>query len=196
MGRGGKVMSDAQEGKKTSILKITINLAVTCLISGLILACAYYITHPIAVEKAKMLEQMSMKELVPTAETFTAVNGHSGMYQAKSAGKVVAYVMSEAPKGYGGAIDMLVAVSSDGKVLNFSITSSNETPGLGSKASDAPFKNQFSGKTAADLVVTKDVSKKNNIQAMTGATITSKAVTKGVKEAVSAVADYTGGKKQ
>jgi electron transport complex protein RnfG len=115
------------------------------------------------------------------------------MYQAESGGKVIAYVVSEDPKGYGGAIDMLVAVSPEGKVINFTITTSNETPGLGSKASDEPFKGQFPGKTSNQLAVTKDASKKDNIQAMTGATITSKAVTKGVKEAVDAVADITGG---
>jgi electron transport complex protein RnfG len=185
---------EAATEKKSGIFRIAINLTLTCLICGAILAVAYYLTHPIAVEKAKELETMSMQALVPDAETFAAVDGHEEMFAAESGGKTIAYVVTEAPKGYGGAIKMLVAVTADGKVINFSITGSNETPGLGSKASEPPFKDQFPGKTSDQLVVTKDASKKDEIQAMTGATISSKAVTKGVKDAVDAVAAYVGGK--
>jgi electron transport complex protein RnfG len=190
-------MSEGHEAvaeKKAGILRITINLTVTCLISGAILAAAYFLTHPIAVEQTKKLETMSMQELVPDASSFKAVEGHEGMFAAEKDGAVAAYVVSEAPKGYGGAIKMLVAVTKDGKVIDFTITGSNETPGLGSKAAETPFKDQFPGKTADQLVVTKDQANKTQVQAMTGATISSKAVTKGVKDAVDAVAALTGGK--
>lgn len=187
-------MPETHPKKKNDIFKITFNLAVTCLVSGAILALAYFFTNPIAVQKAKAMETESMRALVTSADSIDAVKGQSGMYEATSGGKAVAYIVSVAPKGYGGPIDMLVAVSPDGKVLNFSITSSNETPGLGSKASEPAFKDQFAGKTSEDLAVTKDKSNTQNIQAMTGATISSKAVTKGVKEAVDEVVGYTGGK--
>ena len=82
---------------------------------------------------------------------------------------------------------MLVAVSPDGKVIDYNILSANETPGLGDNAAKEPFKSQFKDKTAEALTVVKDPSNKENIQAMTGATISSKAVTKGVKEAVEEV---------
>jgi len=187
-------MPDTHTEKKYSIFQITINLALTCLVSGAILAAAYYITNPIAVEKAKLMEKQSMQALVPDADSFKAVGTEGKITEADASGKAVAYIVSVAPKGYGGAIDMLVAVSPDGKVENFSITSSNETPGLGSRASQPAFMDQFKGKTSDKLSVTKDTSNKDNIQAMTGATITSKAVTAGVKEAVDEVASYAGGK--
>ena len=57
-----------------------------------------------------------------------------------------------------------------------------------------PFKSQFKDKTVEALAVVKDPSNKENIQAMTGATISSKAVTKGVKEAVEKVEQFIGGK--
>lgn len=189
-------MSEVQVENKTGIFKIAVNLAVTCLISGAILAGAYYLTHPIAVEKAKMLRDLSMKSLVPDAETFVQVEGDEDMYQAKTGEQVVAYVVSVEPKGYGGAIRMLVAVTPDGAVIDYSISSMNETPGLGSKAGEEPFKSQFAGKTSGDLIVTKDTDDTSKVQAITGATISSRAVTKGVKEAVDAVTALEGGNGQ
>lgn len=186
---------EAVAGKKAGILKIAVNLAVTCLISGIILAAVYFLTHPIAVEQAEKLETAAMQALVPDATSFKAVENHDGVIAAEKNGTTVAYVVTEAPKGYGGAIKMLVAVSADGKVMRYSITSSNETPGLGSKAAESPFKDQFPGKTSDQLAVTKDPANKTQVQAMTGATISSKAVTKGVKDAVDAVAALTGGVK-
>ena len=89
---------------------------------------------------------------------------------------------------------MLVAVTTDGKVIDYNILTSNETPGLGDNAAKEPFRSQFKGKQAEDLTVVKDPSNKEDIQAMTGATISSKAVTKAVKEAVEEVVQFTGGK--
>jgi len=68
-------------------------------------------------------------------------------------------------------------------VLDFNILEHNETPGLGDNAQKPAFRKQFAGKGAELLEVTKDPSNKENIQAMTGATISSRAVTKGVREA-------------
>jgi Na+-translocating ferredoxin:NAD+ oxidoreductase subunit G len=185
-------MHEAHVEKKDSIFKIAINLTLTCLISGVILASAYYITHPIAVEKEKELTVKAMQSLVPDATTFAAVEGEDNMTAASDGSKVIAYIVEVEPKGYGGAIVTQVAVTPDGKVINYKITKSNETPGLGENAKNASFMNQFAGKTSEQLVVTKDTSKTDNIQAMTGATITSKAVTKGVKEAVDRVNAFVG----
>lgn len=185
-------MSEIHAEKKTSIFKISFNLAFTCLISGIILASAYYITHPIAVEKEKDMTAKAMRALVPAATTFTSVSGEENMTEASADSKVIAYIVQVEPKGYAGAIVMQVAVTPDGKVMNYKIVRSNETPGLGSNAEKEPFMKQFPGKTSDQLVVTKDASKTENIQAMTGATITSNAVTKGVKEAVDEVVTFLG----
>ena len=89
---------------------------------------------------------------------------------------------------------MLVAVTADGKVIDYSILEHNETPGLGDNASKPAFRSQFKDKSSEQLVVVKDKSKAENIQAMTGATISSRAVTKAVKGAVDEVVAFTGGK--
>ena len=105
-------------------------------------------------------------------------------YEARKGEATIAYIIPSETKGYGGSIKMLVAVSPDEKVLNYTILSANETPGLGDKAGTEAFESQFRGKDEAHLKVVKDPSDKADILAITGATITSKAVTLGVKEAL------------
>ena len=184
----------ANDKDKNSIFAITKNLTITCFISGIILAGVYYVTAPVAAQKQVQIKNDTMKELVTSADNFKSVSGKKDWYTAVKGGKTIAYVVPAVSKGYGGDINMLVAVTPDGKVIDFNIVSHNETPGLGSNASEDSFRGQFKDKKAGDLTVTKDKSNKKNIQAMTGATITSRAVTKGVKEAVQQVTTFTGGK--
>ena len=187
-------MSDISVKKEDSIFKVAINLIGTCLISGLIIGIVYFITAPIAAEKSEILKQQSMQALVADAQTFKAVPDKAEWFAAEKDGKVIAYVVPGETKGYGGAIKMLVAVSTDGTVIDYNILSANETPGLGDNAAKEPFRNQLKGKKAEALTVVKDPSNKENVQAMTGATISSRAVTLGVKNAVEEVVDFTGGK--
>jgi len=177
-----------------SVLQIALNLAVTCLISGLILSITYFITHPTALKQYEKIRVMTMKELVTDADNFKPIKGKTEWYTAEKNGQMIAYVIPSESKGYGGTIKMLVAVNTKGQVIDFRITSLNETPGLGDKAKDNKFRSGLQGKTSDALIVTKDPANTKNVQAMTGATITSKAVTKGVKEAVDEVVNFTGGK--
>lgn len=189
-------MSEAhvKVNKEYSIFEIAINLVITCLVSGLIIGLVHYVTAPIAEQKREMAKQESMKSLVSDADNFKAVDGKDQWFTAEKGGKTIAYVVPGESKGYGGQIKMLVAVSPAGEVIDYKISESNETPGLGDNASKEPFKSEFKGKKEANLVVTKDASDKDDIQAMTGATISSRAVTLAVKNAVHEVTDFTGGK--
>lgn len=175
--------------ENSSILKIGLNLTVACLISGLIIAGVYYVTAPVAAQERENLKNKAMQELVADAQEFRPVAGHAEWYVAIKDGKTVAYVVPAESKGYGGAIKMLAAVTPDGKVVDFKILAHNETPGLGDKANEPKFSKQFAGKTAEDLEVVKTPTDKN-IQALTGATITSRAVTRGIREAVEQVAAF------
>jgi electron transport complex protein RnfG len=94
-------------------------------------------------------------------------------------GKVMGYAYRVYPKGYGGKIDMVVGLDVNGRVIGVKIISMNETPGLGMKASELKFLRQFIGKTSGH-----PLRAKKDIDAITGATITSQAVADGVKEAL------------
>lgn len=187
-------MQDVHAHKEYTIFQVAINLTITCIISGLIIAVTYFITSPIAIQKNEMLKQQAMKALVTDADSFKPVPGKDQWFTAEKAGKVIAYIVPGESKGYGGSIKMMVAVSTDGKVIDYNILSANETPGLGDNAAKDYFRNRLKGKKSDALVVVKDPSNKENVQAITGATITSAAVTKGVKEAVDNVVQFTGGK--
>lgn len=86
-------------------------------------------------------------------------------------------------KGYGGTLSLLVGVSPEGRVLGYSILSHKETPGLGDKAAKPAFTKQFKGLGLDKLRLKKD-SPEGAVDALTAATITSRAVTLGVREAV------------
>ena len=132
--------------KEYSIFQIAINLTVACFISGAIIAGTYFITAPVAVEKAAKIKTDAMKSLVTDAQNFNPVKGKKEWFTAEKDGKVIAYVVPAESKGYGGAIKMLVAVTPEGKIIDFNILDSKETPGLGDNASKDPFKSQFKGK--------------------------------------------------
>lgn len=179
--------------KNDSLLKIAFNLAGACIISGIIIATVYFLTDDIAQQKQAELNTLALKSLVTEADQYTPIEGKSGWYQATQNGQLIAYVIPSESKGYGGTIKLLVAVSPDNQVLKYTITESKETPGLGDKAAKPPFYEQFTGKTSTQLKVTKDAGNKEDIQAISGATITSRAVTLAVKQAVDQSSELTKG---
>lgn len=187
-------MAHGHDDSNNSIVKIATNLAITCFVSGLIIAGTYMITEPAAEAQRVKAKNDAMKELVQDADSFKAVDGKDGWYAAVKGGKTVAYVVPAQGKGYAGVIQMLAAVTPDGKAIDYKVLKHAETPGLGDKMVEPKFRKQFAGKTAKDMEVVK-VPTDKNIQSLTGATITTRAVTTGIKEAVDAVAAYAAQKK-
>lgn len=172
-----------------SAFKICLNLALACIISGTVIAATYYVTNPIAEAEAVKAKNKAMQDIVPAAQSFKEVKYREGWYSAKKDGKTIAYIVPVENSGYGGSIKMLVGLTPEGKVLKYKILKHNETPGLGDKATKEPFMQQFEGKTLNELKVVK-VPTKDNIQALTGATITSIAVTNAVKFAIEDLDEY------
>jgi len=187
-------MTEEHGSKKYSIFQIAMNLAIACFISGLVIAVTYYFTAPITVKNAATTKTEMMKTLVQDSDNFTAVEGKTDWFLASKNGEPIAYVIPEDTKGYGGTIKLLVAIAPDGKEIDYEVLSANETPGLGDKVSKDAFKDQFQGKAEDALIVTKDPGNTENIQAITGATISSKAITAGIKEAEVAVVEFVEGK--
>lgn len=137
----------------------------------------------------------AMRELVKDAESFAAIEGKEGWYAGIKGGKVIAYVVPTSGKGYAGKIEMLAAVTTDGKIMDYKVLKHSETPGLGDKMVEPKFRKQFANKEAKDMEVVK-VPTDKNIQSLTGATITTRAVTTGVREAVEAIAAYSASQKK
>ncbi len=101
-------------------------------------------------------------------------------YIASTKGETVGYAFTVSKSGYGGLVTVVVGILADGKISAVEVTDvSNETPGLGQNAKNQEFRTQFSGKRVR-LSVVKNSAGETEVNAVTGATITSGAVTDAV----------------
>jgi Na+-translocating ferredoxin:NAD+ oxidoreductase subunit G len=187
-------MSEHNDDKNNSVFKIALNLMVACLISGCIIAVTYFATADTAEKASQEALNKTMQTMIEGSTGMKGIEGKDGWYEVDKGNDLIGYIVPSDTKGYGGTIKLLVAVAPDLTVLTYKIISSNETPGLGDNAKKEPFTSQFTGKTEEHLIVTKDTSDTEDIVAMSGATISSKAVTKGVYNAEEELKAYlTGG---
>ncbi len=170
--------------------KLTLILFLISAVVAALLGAVNAITENRIIAANREKTVSAMKVVMPEAASFEEFS-YKGkdplvteIYLAKGKSGSLGYVVKVTPTGFGGAIDMVVGVSSAGKVTGVSIINMSETPGLGTNASKDAFRGQFVGKSGTQAV-TKDGGK---INAITGATVTSRAVSKGVTSALEAVA--------
>ncbi len=177
-------------------LTLTIKLLLICAIVTGLLAFVNLVTAPIIEENNQKNFEASMAEVLPNAGAFEELNISSfipsdpgatldSIYQSKSGGYVVSTTCSE---GYGGDISVMVGVYPSGSISQVRIMSMSETPGLGAKAGNEDFINQYQMLTQGISVMKNTSPEGNQIAAISGATVTSKAVTKAVNTALEAVA--------
>lgn len=167
----------------------TVALFLICLIATALLGITNEVTAPKIAELAEKTEIETRQLVLPDAQSFGDVNNipNGGTYvEGRDAnGNKVGYVFVTTTKGYGGDVKMMTGISLEGKVTGVSPLELSETAGLGMKAQNESFLNQFKDKVK-DIAVNKNNASGNEIQALTGATITSNAVT----GAVNAALDY------
>jgi Na+-translocating ferredoxin:NAD+ oxidoreductase subunit G len=103
-----------------------------------------------------------------------------------SDGNVIGYcLLVTNSKGYGGDITFAMGISKDGTIQGISFTTLSESPGLGMEAEKSKFKDQFVGIKADEVTYSKTgASAENEIDAISGATITTRAVTNGVNAGI------------
>lgn len=187
-----------------NILKNTLILTAITLVAGILLGLVYEITkEPIALAKeaAKKeayqqvmadadafdsleLVEKAIKEVEDTVESSGCIINE--VVEAKENGETVGYVVTTTTsEGYGGEIQISVGILKDGTVNGVAILSIGETAGLGMKATEEEFYGQYAGKNVEFFTVTKTgASSDEEIDALSGATITSNAMTKAVNSAV------------
>jgi Na+-translocating ferredoxin:NAD+ oxidoreductase subunit G len=148
-------------------------------------------TAPIIADMTAKANDEARKIVLPTAKEFKPLEGAqkgivAEVYEGLDNGNVVGYAFKTIPSGYGGDMEIMVGISADGKVTGINMGTHAETPGLGSKAGEPAFKDQFNGKSVEkSLEVAKGkTTADNQILAISGATISSTAVTDGVNAAI------------
>ena len=181
------------------IIKLTVTLLLTCMVVAGLLGWVNSITKDriaaITWEKTvaamqKVIEADDFSDAMELTAAATAQGGTlAAVYQAQSGGQPVGYAINVEASGSQGTISMMVGIDMDGAVTGVSIVTNSETSGIGSKVmSNETLTNgtrvldQFIGKSAADGVL----SVGSNVDAITGATVSTKGVTTGVNAALAA----------
>jgi electron transport complex protein RnfG len=161
-------------------------LGVICLIATLVLAATYEITKPKIEAQLKAEEQAALKNILPEATSFEAKTaGDIDYFEALKDGELIGYCVKVTGSGYAGYIRIIVGIDTNGIMKGVRIIEHQETPGLGAKINEVRpgekepyFLKQFRGKQARTATVKRD------IDAITGATISSKAVTDAINRTV------------
>lgn len=171
------------------VLKPIVVLLAICIIIPLALSLTDKITADriVALEEKNQTETMQKLILADSFDERSFGEKNSFDYfAALKEEKIIGYVFVKKAKGYGGDVSVMTAVNLDGTVKSVAILdAANETPGLGQNVTKESFYSQFADKKEGIKVVKNGAdSEKNEINAVTGATISSKAVTAAVNEAL------------
>lgn len=198
-----------------SLISDCMKLLIITLVAGLALGFVYNLTKDPIADQNELAKQESYKTVFPDAESFENVDftedeiqklceehGITGITMTEimtakdASGSDLGYVFNvTTSEGYGGDIQLAVGVQSDGTLNGFDALSISETAGLGMNATQDDFRNQFAGVKADQLEVVKDGSGASDdakIDAISGATITSSAITGAVNTCLAYTAE--GGK--
>lgn len=184
------------------ITRLGTILLLICFVAASLLAMTNDVTYPKIMKQRQIASEQARKDVLPdansfeevTGDAFDAIQGQSEpveeLFVGKKDGEVVGYVVKTLPKGFGGTIKIFTGITTEGTISGVRMgTGHQETPGLGAKAELPEFYEMYNGmSTASPIGVSKTQQTDTEIQAISGATITSSAVTRGVNAAIDAVA--------
>ena len=180
---------------KSNLVNMVACLFGVCLVCAAVLGSVYSVTKEPIEAAAAAEAQTAIAKVLPdggeiTEGTATLPEGVLAYYEQAGPDGVAAYAVKTVSSGFGGPLMLMVGVLPDGTVYNTSVLSHSETPGLGAKCAEegSHFRTQwhnFAGKFA----VKKDGG---DIDAITASTITSRAYTKAVAQAVALVKGFNG----
>ncbi len=160
---------------KNSKIFPSLVLVLICLVVTLALAGTYSVANPIILEnQAKAADEARMMVL-PEGDAFTAYEGDlvDGVLDCYMADNGAGMAITANYKGFGGAVKVMIGIDADGNITGATVTEHAETPGLGTKAMTVDYLAQYQG---VGEVVGGHINNDANIDAISGATITSNAV--------------------
>ena len=205
---------ETQNKKKSTIIKDAMVLFIITLIAGFALGLVYEITLPaiedrklqakqdafstVYADAAEFIEDATLtRQAGQAAKTVLEPKGYKNItideaYVAvDETGNKLGYVMTvTTQEGYGGAITISLGYALDGTVKGMEVLSINETAGLGANAAKDTFKSQFANKKVAKFAYTKTgATAENEIDALSGATITTTAVVDAMNSGICFITD-------
>ncbi|MDR0857870.1 MAG: RnfABCDGE type electron transport complex subunit G [Oscillospiraceae bacterium] len=170
-----------EKKKKSGLFTPVIVLGLIALISAGALGAVNLLTEEPIAERQAVSRADAMREVL-AADRYEAT-AIAGVFEAHSDSVIpslLGYVIETEPSGFGGAINLVTGVSANGEVTGIAIISMTETSGLGTNADKPDWRAQFAG-ISGKAALSKDGG---TIDALTGATITSRAIVDGVNKAL------------
>ena len=158
------------------MLRYGFILALICLVASGLLATVNSLAKGKILAQVKLEEEASLREVIPEAESFQPVKHGEEIiyYQAvDKKGRPTAVVFKATNKGYSSAIETMVGMEKNGTIIAVKVLNQNETPGLGNRILQPSFTGQFTA---------KNIQRLDEVQAIAGATISSRAVLDSVKK--------------
>ncbi|MBQ9515035.1 MAG: RnfABCDGE type electron transport complex subunit G, partial [Ruminococcus sp.] len=170
-----------------AILIPTISLFLISLVVTALLALTDNVTAKKIAENEAQSKQESMFAVVPDAKDFDELEADVLYLGKDDSGNTVGYAISTSTQGYGGQVKVMTGIDTEGNIVGVDVFyNDDETPGLGKNTSNESFRDQYKGLSVNEsIVVSKDASADDTqtVDAVTSATISSRAVTKAVNEA-------------
>ena len=167
--------------------KPVLVLVLVCLIAGIVLSSANMVTAPVIAANEEEEKAQTYFAALPEADHFTpvecAIENVTAVLQADNG---AGWVITAQSRGYGGQVPAAVAFSPDGTILRVIMMANSETPGLGQKVTEEAFSQQFSGRAATAFTI-------DSIDAVSGATISSRAAVNAIDLAIEAFHEVSGG---
>jgi len=151
-------------------------LALICTLASGLLAGVNALTKSRILAQAQAEEEASLKEVLPQAEHFEPIKSGNDILYYKAHdknGNLIGIVFKASGKGYSSVIETMAGMTKEGKITAIKVINQSETPGLGAGIAEKKFTTQFNGKNISEL---------DDLQAITGATISSQAVIDAVKK--------------
>ncbi len=191
-------MSSENKSPVIDLLKTAFTLFVIASLVAVLLAFANYVTAPIIERSAKERLNQSLNSLMADAVTFEEVHDTAlvefsvpvlAVYRGlDKTDAETGYCVHVAPTGYSDTIEMMVAIDKEGAVSGVRILSMADTPGIGMKvSSDVDFQNSVIGIAETINIVKNAPTNPNDVQVISGATISSTAYLNGVNTAIETV---------
>lgn len=176
------------------IFRLAGTLLAICVVVALLLGFTNAATDPIITQMQEERTNAAMAQVLPALEYTpmeTDAEGVTALYEAMSSGTSVGYVAEVTSNGFGGAIQMVIGIDKEGRITGVTVTENSETPNVGSKVvGNQSVLDRFIGMSQADGEITVN-SGTNRFDGVSGATVSSRAVTAGVNMALAAVAQLS-----
>ena len=177
------------------ILIPTVSLFLICLVITAVLSVTNAVTADKIAQNEAASKEQSMMAVCPDAVKFDEVVPDVVYQGLDASGNPVGYAISSSANGYGGQIRVMTGIK-DGVIIGVDVFyNDDETPGLGKNTSNKSFQEQYKGLTVnEDIVVSKDSVSDNaqSVDAVTSATISSRAVTVAVNDACAIYTEIVG----